>query len=252
MNRAKTGTLYGIGVGPGDPELLTLKAHRILLACPVVAYPAPDDGMSFARAIIAAHLRPEQREIAIIIPMRSERFPAKAIYDKAASQVKAELDGGNDVAVLCEGDPFFYGSFMYLFERLVDRYKVEIVPGVSSLTASACALGRPLAARNDILTVIPAPVDDAAIASALNRSDGVAILKIGRHLGRVRNLVSAAGLMAAAGYLERIGLANERVLRLADVEGDIAPYFSVILIYKGAEGWIANRPVRARLAEHSN
>jgi precorrin-2/cobalt-factor-2 C20-methyltransferase len=175
--------------------------------------------------------------------MRVERFPAKAIYDKAAGEISAHLSAGRDVCVLCEGDPFFYGSFMYLFERLADVHPVEIVPGVSSLMASAAALGRPLAARNDMLTIIPAPLPDAAIAEALARSDAVAFMKVGRHLPRIRALIEAAGLTCVAGYLERVGLANQRILPLAELEGDEAPYFSMILIYKGAEGWIAERGI---------
>ncbi len=145
--------------------------------------------------------------------------------------------------MLCEGDPFFYGSFMYLFERLADDHPVEIVPGVSSLMASAAALARPLAARNDMLTVIPAPLPDDAISAALERSDAIAFMKVGRHLPRIRALIDAAGLTSAAGYLERVGLPNERILPLAEVEGEDAPYFSIILIYKGAEGWIAKRAI---------
>ncbi len=237
------GTLYGIGVGPGDPELLTLKAHRILTASPVIAYPAPDTGESFARSIVAAHIRSGQVEIPIVIPMRVERFPARAIYDKAATEIAAYLSSGRDVCVLCEGDPFLYGSFMYLFERLADDHPVEIVPGVSSLMASAAALARPLAARNDMLTIIPAPLPDADISAALERSDAIAFMKVGRHLPRIRALIDTAGLTPAAGYLERVGLPNQRILPLAEVEGDDAPYFSIILIYKGAEGWIAKRAV---------
>jgi len=112
-----SGTLYGIGVGPGDPELITLKAHRILKACSVVAYPAPDDGTSFARSIVSEFLSPSQKEIPIVIPMRVERFPAANVYDEKAKEIAEHLSAGEDVVVLCEGDPFFYGSFMYLFER---------------------------------------------------------------------------------------------------------------------------------------
>ncbi|MCB1450569.1 MAG: precorrin-2 C(20)-methyltransferase [Nitratireductor sp.] len=234
-----SGTLYGIGVGPGDPELLTLKAHRILTHAAVIAYPAPDDGESFARAIVAQYLRNDQLEIPIVIPMRVERFPAQAIYDQAAATIAAHLSAGSDVVVLCEGDPFFYGSFMYLFERLADDFPVEVVPGVSSLMASAAALQRPLAARNDVLTVIPAPLDDERISALLNQSDAVAIMKIGRHFRRIRALIEAEGLTASAGYLERVSLANQKVMALGDVDDDKAPYFSMILIYKGAEDWIA-------------
>ena len=241
-----TGTLYGIGVGPGDPELITLKAHRILTSCPVVAYPAPDHGEagigeSFARSIVAHHIHADQLEIPIVVPMKTERFPAREVYDHAAVEIGNHLKAGSDVCVLCEGDPFFYGSFMYLFERLADGHRVEIVPGVSSLMASAAALCQPLAARNDVLTIIPAPLPDEVIMAALENADAVAILKVGRHLPRLRALIDSSGLLQSAFYLERIGLPEQRVLPLAKVGEDAAPYFSMIQIYKGAEDWIAAR-----------
>ena len=235
-----SGTLYGLGVGPGDPELLTLKAHRILTHSPVIAYPAPDDGRSFARAIVAEHIRADQLEIPIVVPMRTSRFPAKEVYDAAARQIGGHLRAGTDVAVLCEGDPFFYGSFMYLYQRLAPEFPCRIVPGVSSLTACAAVLGRPLAARNEVLSVVPAPLDDAAILARLETAQAVAIIKIGRHFERVRALIDKAGLTNHAGYVERAGLANERVMPLAETGDDTAPYFSMILIYKGAEGWVGD------------
>jgi precorrin-2/cobalt-factor-2 C20-methyltransferase len=170
--------------------------------------------------------------------MRIERFPAREIYDEAALEIAAHLQAGRDVAVLCEGDPFFYGSFMYLFERLTSVFDIEIVPGVSSLMACSAALRRPLAARNDSLAIIPAPLPDRQIMELLERSDAAAIMKIGRHFIRIRELVKRAGLTHAAGYLERVGLENQRILPLGQVEEDSAPYFSMILIYKGVEGWV--------------
>ncbi len=238
-----SGTLYGLGVGPGDPELLTLKAHRILTSAPVVAYPAPDTGASFARSIVASHLKQTQIEYPIIIPMRTERFPAQSVYDKAAEEIGAHLAFGRDVAVLCEGDPFFYGSFMYLYERLADHHKVEVVPGVSSMMASSAALGRPLAARNDLLSVVPGPLPDEKIALALASSDALAIIKVGRHFRRIAGLIETAGLTASAGYLERVGLPNQIILPLAQAVFDEAPYFSMILVYKGTEDWIAGRSI---------
>ena len=145
-----SGTLYGIGVGPGDPELITLKALRILRACPVVAYPAPENGDSMARAIAATHLPGGQEEIVIRMPLDAGHGPLEAAYDKAARVVAGHLDKGRDVAALCEGDPFFYGSFMYLFGRLADGHRVEVVPGVSSLVAGPAALGTALAARVEV------------------------------------------------------------------------------------------------------
>ena len=235
-----TGKLYGIGVGPGDPELITVKALRVLKASPVVAYPAPDKGDSFARSIVAEHISARQIEIPIVIPMRVERFPAAQIYDAKSKEIAEHLDAGNDVVVLCEGDPFFYGSFMYLFERLSGEYECEIIPGVSSLMASAAALQRPLAARNDVLTIVPAPLADDVLLERFNSGDAIAIIKIGRHFTRVRSLIEEAGLLESAGYLERVSLGNQQIMPLASVKEDHAPYFSMILIYKGAESWIKN------------
>ena len=176
-----TGTLYGLGIGPGDPELITLKALRLLQAADVVAYPAPEQGDSLARRIVAPHLSGGQAELAIRMPLSVARFPAQAVYEQAAGDLAAHLKAGRNVAVLCEGDPFLYGSFMYLFGRLSEDFPVEIVPGVSSLTACAAALQYPLVSRNDVLTVIPAPLDDETIAHKLLHTDAAAILKLGRH-----------------------------------------------------------------------
>ncbi|MBP0613970.1 precorrin-2 C(20)-methyltransferase [Jiella mangrovi] len=239
-----TGRLYGLGVGPGDPELLTLKALRILKASPVVAYPAPDHGTSFARSIVAEFLTGGQEEIPIVVPMRVERFPAAEVYDAAAETIAARLDAGDDVAVLCEGDPFFYGSFMYLFERLAERHEAEIVPGVASPMAAAARALRPIAARNDILTVIPGPLGDEALAEKLLGAEAFVIMKLGRHFDRVRALIHRLGLIDNAVYCERVTLGEERISPLADVTGD-APYFSMILGYRGAEPAIARRYARA-------
>ncbi len=124
------GILHGLGVGPGDPELITRKALRLLRAADLVAYPALEDGDSLARTIVADHLVEGVEEYAIRIPMRVERFPAQEVYDRAAGHLGAALDAGRAVVVLCEGDPFFYGSFMYLFGRMAERHRVEVVPGV--------------------------------------------------------------------------------------------------------------------------
>lgn len=229
-----TGRLIGVGVGPGDPDLLTLKALRHIREAPVVAYPAPDDGPSFARSIVAEHLE-NKVEVPIVIPMRTERFPAQAVYDRAQAAIAGHLDAGRDVAVLCEGDPFFYGSFMYLFERLADRYPFEVVPGVSSVMAAGAASARPLAARNEVLTVLPGPSDDETVRRAL-ATPACAIIKVGRHLTRLRALIGEAGLLDRAWYGERVTLPEERLMPLAQA-GDAAPYFSIILIYNGAEGW---------------
>lgn len=227
-----SGVCRGLGVGPGDPELVTRKAWRLIGAAPVVAYPAPDSGESFARSIVAEAIAPGTREVPIVIPMRTERFPAQAVYERAAGIISAHLEAGRDVAVLCEGDPFFYGSFMYLFGRLAGRHPVEIVPGVSSLGACAAAAGRPLVARNEALTVLPAPLADADLRARLAAGGAVALLKVGRHLGRVRALLQAEGLAGRAVYVGHASLGREAVLPLAEAP-DPAPYFSMILVPGG-------------------
>ncbi len=236
------GTLYGIGLGPGDPELMTVKAHRLIASARVVAYPAPDTGKSFARSIAAAIIPPNAREIPIVVPMRIERHPARAVYDAAAEEIAAVLAQGCDVVTLCEGDPFFYGSFMYLYERLSERFPCEIVPGVTSLTACASRLRRPLTSRCDVLTVIPATLPNEVIRAHVERAEAVALMKVGRHLPRLKALLAAMGLLRHAGYVERATLNNERVAPLEHVEAAMAPYFSMILIYKGDEAWMLPPP----------
>ncbi|MEM8787286.1 MAG: precorrin-2 C(20)-methyltransferase [Pseudomonadota bacterium] len=224
-----TGTLTGVGLGPGDPDLITLRAARLIQAAPVIAYPAPDTGTSFARAI-AADLIPEAAvEIAITVPMRAARFPAQAVYDQAAADVARHLSKGRDVVVLCEGDPFFYGSFMYLYDRLKGDFPTQVVPGVTSLTTCAARAARPLCARNEPLTILPAPLDDAALTARLQQPGAVALMKVGRHLDRLRRLLGDLGLARRAVYVAHASLPQETVLPLDQAPAP-APYFSMILI----------------------
>jgi len=223
-------TVYGLGVGPGDPELLTLKALRILRAAPVIAYPAPETGDSFARTIVVPHLSGGQQEIAIRMPLGDGQFPKAEIYDGAAAKILAHIEGGRDVAVLCEGDPFFYGSFLYLYERLVDRCPVQVVPGVSSLMACASVAGLPIARRNETLTVIPAPLPDDVLRTHFARADALAIIKVGRHLGRIRRLLTDCARLEDASLIERATLVNQRLAPLREVDEDSAPYFSIVLV----------------------
>ncbi len=232
-----TGKLFGLGIGPGDPDLITLKALKILQAAPVLAYPTLEGGDSLARSIIAPHLKDEKQEIAIRIPMTVERKPAQQAYDVAAAELSKELQAGRDVAVLCEGDPFFYGSFMYLFGRMAEEFPVEVIPGVSSLTACATALKTPLSARNDILTVLPAPLPNDVLQARIEAADSVALMKIGRHFDRIRDLITDMGLAGQANYIERASMQNEKITPLEDVPADAAPYFSMILIHKRGQAW---------------
>lgn len=233
-----SGTLWGVGVGPGDPELLTLKAARILATVPVFAYPAPLEGASFARAIAAPHLPAGRHEIVIRMPLVADRFPAEAVYDQAAAEIGEHLAAGRDVAVLCEGDPFFYGSFMYLYGRLAAHHRVVVVPGVSSLLACPAAAGLPLAARDDVLAVLPATLSAEDLAARLAAVDAAAIIKVGRHLGKVRGVLEGLGLVGHARLVERATLPEERVRPLGEVHEDTAPYFSMVLVHRRGAAWL--------------
>ena len=232
-----TGTLYGLGVGPGDPELITVKALRILRAVPVIAYPATEDGLSMARNIVAPHLDGNQTEFAIRIPIHVGPEPSAAVYDAAAATISEHLEAGRDVAVLCEGDPFFYGSFVYLFARLSERFPVRVVPGISSLTACAAELGAPLAARNDVLAILPAPLDSTILMARLAEVDAAAIIKLGRHAGRIVKLLGELGLTERCRYIERATMANQRILPLTALDAADVPYFSIILMHRRGEAW---------------
>ena len=231
------GTLYGLGVGPGDPELITLKALRILERTRVLAYPAPEEGESLVRSIVADHLDGHHQEICIRMPMVAARFPAQEVYDRASAELARHLDAGRDVAMLCEGDPFFYGSFMYMFGRMAEHHAVEVVPGVSSLMACAATMGAPLAARNDVLSVLPATLSSETLEQRIRDVDAVAIIKIGRHLRRVRAVIEAMGLTEHARYVEHATMASEKILPLAEVAEGTAPYFSMVLLHARGNAW---------------
>jgi precorrin-2/cobalt-factor-2 C20-methyltransferase len=232
-----TGTLYGVGVGPGDPELITLKAARLIQGATTVAYPTLAGGDSFARAIAADLISDGVREIRMDVPMTTDRAPAQAAYDLGAADIAGILDTGEDVICLCEGDPFFYGSFMYLNARLTGKYPVKVIPGVTSVTACAAVSGRPLVARNERLTVLPGPMDAAELRDRIAGAEAVAIMKVGRHLPKIRAVIDALGLTEKATYIERATLPEQVVLPLAQAP-EKAPYFSMILLTKGADPWL--------------
>jgi precorrin-2/cobalt-factor-2 C20-methyltransferase len=223
------GWLYGLGLGPGDPELVTLKALRLLRAAEIVAYPAPKGGQSFARSIAAGWLRPEQREIAIDFPMRPGPSPTE-IYDNAAAAIAAQLDQSRNVAFLCQGDPLFYGSFAAILTRLAPHYRVEIVPGVSSLSACAAAAATPLVQRDETVTVIPATLSADDLARRLAHCDAAAIIKLGRHAEKVRGVLAQLGRLESALYIERASQERERVARFAEIDPAGVPYFAMALL----------------------
>jgi precorrin-2/cobalt-factor-2 C20-methyltransferase len=236
-DQTMTGTLIGVGLGPGDPDLMTLKAARAIVAAEVIAYPALPGTDSFARSIAADLIQTDACEIVIEVPMTKAREPAQAAYDLGAERIAEVLETGRDVAVLCEGDPFFYGSFMYLHARLADRFAVEVIPGITSVSAGTARATAPLTARNEVLTVLPGPLDSDTLARRIEDADSVVIMKVGRHLSRIRDVLESQGLSGQSVYIERATLAAERILPLAEAP-DPAPYFSLILVTKGSDPWL--------------
>jgi len=232
-----SGILYGVGLGPGDPGLITVKSSRLISKARVIAYPSLAGGESFARSIAADLISPEAKEIVMDVPMTVERAPAQAAYDIGAKNIAAVLDRGEDVVCLCEGDPFFYGSFMYLYARLATDYQVEVVPGVTSITTCAARAGMPLAARNERLTVLPGPLPVEELRTRIEGAESVAIMKVGRHLNKIRTVIAELGLTDKAAYIERASLPDELVCPLADAPEN-APYFSMIILTKGADPWL--------------
>lgn len=223
-----SGTLYGVGVGPGDSELLTLKAVRLIQSCPVLAWPAPLEGEGLARTIAAPHVPPGKTEIAIRLSFRPERDDTDHAYDAAAETIAGHLTAGRDVAVLCEGDPLFFGSFIYLLTRLHDRFAVEVVPGIASpMAASAVAL-RPLSTLEDGVAIIPATRSEAEIERLLAAAQSAVIMKVGRHLPKVRRVLDRLNLSGKALVVERATQDRQRLIPLADAAE--APYFSLILV----------------------
>jgi precorrin-2 C20-methyltransferase/precorrin-3B C17-methyltransferase len=233
-----TGRLYGVGVGPGDPELTTIKAARIIAAADVVAYHSARHGRSIARRIAEPHLRGDQIEEPLVYPVTTEdtdhpggyQGAIDEFYAAAAERLAAHLDAGRDVVVLAEGDPLFYGSYMHMHKRLAHRYPTEVVPGVTSVSAAAAALGRPLVERDEVLTVLPGTLPRAELARRLRDTDAAAVLKLGRTFGAVRGALADAGRLDEAQYVERATMSGQRTGGLADVDPDSVPYFAVALV----------------------
>jgi precorrin-2/cobalt-factor-2 C20-methyltransferase len=235
--RLATGRLAIVGVGPGDPELMTLKSVRRIASAAVVAHFAKRDADGHARRIAAAHIPGTAEELRFDFPVTTEipaTDPAYAdamatFYDAAAVSIAARLEAGLDVAILCEADPFFYGSAMHLFDRLSPRFACEVIPGVTGMSACWTAARLPITQGDDVLTVLPGTLGCEQLAEQLARCDAAVIMKVGRHLAKIRAAVRTAGREERAVYVERGSMAEERVLALADAR-EPAPYFSLVLI----------------------
>jgi precorrin-2/cobalt-factor-2 C20-methyltransferase len=194
-----------------------------------VAYPVSNGSKSLARSIVADYLGHAPLELPMYFPFKAEES-AQPYYDKAAQTLADHLSRGQNVAVLCEGDPFFYGTFMYLFTRLAGRFRTEVVPGVSSLMASAAVLETPLTYRNDVFMVLPATLPADVLASRLAGADAAVIIKLGKHFRQVYEVLKQMGLLMRARYIQRATMSNQHIVSLDQVDPTQVPYFSMIVI----------------------
>lgn len=235
------GALIGVGVGPGDPELLTLKAIRVLKEVEVIAHFAKAGNASNARATIVDHIRPDMTELTFRYPVTTE-IPRntrdycdrmRTFYDDSAATVAAHLDAGHRVAVICEGDPLFYGSYMHLHVRLAARYPTEVVAGVTGMSGCWSAVATPIAQGNDVFTVLPGTLSENELERRLEDANCAVIMKLGRNLPKVRRALRRAGRLDRAIYVERGTTANAASMRLTAKMDDEAPYLSMVLV----PGW---------------
>ena len=232
------GRLIGVGVGPGDPELLTLKAIRAIEAADVVAHFAKAGNPSNARAIVARYLRPSQPELPLLYPITTEREVSdplyrsaiQAFFDESAQSVAAHLDAGRTVAVLSEGDPLFFGSYMHLHLRLMQRYPAEVIPGVTAMSGCWSMAGLPIARGTDILMVLPGTLSENELVIRLQHNEPTVIMKPGRNLAKVRRALEMADRLSHAIYVERATMGEARLMPFAELTSDAAPYFATILV----------------------
>jgi precorrin-2/cobalt-factor-2 C20-methyltransferase len=233
--------LIGVGVGPGDPDLMTLKATHVLGEADVIVHFAKAGNTSHSRAIAAQHLRTGVTELPLLYPLTTElpkcsnsyRDALRDFYDEAAAKIAAHLEAERVVAVICEGDPMFYGSYMHLHARLASRFSTEIVAGVTGMSGCWSAAGMPIAQGDDVFTVLPATLPEDELARRLRDADAAVVMKIGRHLPKIRRALQTSGRLARAIYVERGTMANAKMIPLAAKPDDDAPYFAVVLV----PGW---------------
>jgi precorrin-2/cobalt-factor-2 C20-methyltransferase len=243
VNAQPKGRLIGVGTGPGDPELMTLKAVRALGSADVLAHFAKRGNNGHARATVAAHLKPDVVELPLLYPVTTE-LPAGhpdykrqilGFYEESAARVAEHLEAGRTVAVLSEGDPLFYGSYMHLHVRLSPRFPTEVIPGVTAMSACWSLAGLPLAQGDDVLSVLPGTMSEFELTRRLADTDAAVIMKVGRNLPKIRRALQMAGKLGQAIYVERATLEDGLAVPLAEKRDDRAPYFSIVLV----PGWEA-------------
>lgn len=233
------GRVIGLGLGPGDPDLMSVRADRLVRGATHVAYFRKAGRGGQARRIVEGMLRADAQEIPLEYPVTTEiplddpRYAETlaAFYAEAADRLAALAAGGDEVVVLCEGDPFFYGSFMHLYTRLRDRVAVEVVPGITGISAAWTATGEPITWGDDVLTVLMGTLPEADLTARMRETDALVVMKLGRNLAKVTRAVAAAGLMERAWLVEHAAMPGQAVLPLAEAAGRTAPYFSIVVVH---------------------
>lgn len=231
-----SGKILCIGLGPGDPELMSVKAHRLLTTARRVAYFRKAGHAGQARQLVEGMIPAGAEEIPMEYPVTTEisvndpRYNAllSGFYSDWTARLQAMTETG-DVVVLCEGDPFFYGSFMHLYTRL-PREIVEVVPGIPGMTGCWWASGQPITWGDDILTVLPATLPEPELARRLADTDAAVVMKIGRNLPRLVSALKTSGKYDQAVLVEYGTMPNQRIRQLSEVEGKV-PYFSIVLVH---------------------
>jgi precorrin-2 C20-methyltransferase / precorrin-3B C17-methyltransferase len=232
------GRFYGIGLGPGDPELITRKAARVIGESDVIAYHAGVNKQSYARTI-AADLIPAdaiEEELRYPLTTGTTNHPGgyagalAEFYEESAARLSAHLEAGRTVALLAEGDPLFYGSFMYMHDRLSTRFATEVIPGIPAFTAATAAVASPLVRQTDVLTVLPGTLPEAELTRRLADTDGAIIMKLGRTFPAVRRALAAAGRLDHAMYVERVSHPQQRWMPVTEVDEAGVPYLSLIVV----------------------
>jgi precorrin-2/cobalt-factor-2 C20-methyltransferase len=238
MSEVAPGRLFGVGLGPGDPDLLTVKAVRALQDAPVVAWFAKKGRRGNARSIVDPWLKPGSQELALLYPVTTEIpfadpdyvIQVGGFYDESADRVAEHLAAGRDVALLCEGDPLFYGSFMHIYVRLRARFAVTVIPGVTGMAGCWAAAGEPMTWGDDVLTVLPGTLPRDALAARLAATDAAVVMKLGQNFPKVRAALADAGLIDRAVYVERGTMPAQKIVPMREKLDDEAPYFSLIIV----------------------
>ncbi|WP_299780660.1 precorrin-2 C(20)-methyltransferase [uncultured Roseobacter sp.] len=233
------GTIYGVGLGPGDPDLMSVRADRLLRTGRHVAFFRKAGRAGQARRIVNGMLHAEAVEFPMEYPVTTEipvtdpgyNAALSAFYTECTDHLRELAEAGEDVVVLCEGDPFFFGSFMHLYTRLKDVVPVEVVPAITGMSAAWTATGQPVTWGDDILTVLMGTLPEDMLADAMQRSDAVVVMKIGRHFEKVKSALKQAGKFDTAWLVEYASMPNQTVQRLADAGAKITPYFSIIVVH---------------------